>query len=51
MFTESMTTVVKLTTNGINKYDFIENVDYLINKIIVQVPYQSEGRKSKCKFR
>ena len=24
----------------INKYDFIENVDYLINKIIVQVPHQ-----------
>ena len=24
----------------INKYDFIENVDYLINKIIVQVPHK-----------
>ena len=27
----------------INKYDFIENVDYLINKIIVQVPHQCGG--------
>ena len=24
----------------INKYDFIENVDYLINKIVIQVPHQ-----------
>ena len=30
----------------INKYDFIENVDYLINKIIVQVPHQSGLRST-----
>ena len=30
----------------INKYDFIENVDYLINKIVIQVPHQSGLRST-----
>lgn len=30
----------------INKYDFIENVDYLINKIVIQVPHQGGLRST-----
>ena len=30
----------------IDKYDFIENVDYLVNKIVIQVPHQGGTRES-----
>ena len=30
----------------IDKYDFIENLDYLVNKIVIQVPHQGGTRES-----